>query len=119
MLPLRGSPALNPSGRLAPPSLATDQKGPGFDRIIEGIQDIGAVEASNYAAIDARVAAAMRSVLSKKIKKLKKKATVRKFNGQIKMLIRRMGVLKTSGGACQCASCRNGSSIPGDLLANC
>ena len=59
MLPLRGSPALNPTGgATVPGTFLTDQRGPGFDRIIADSMDIGAVEAPDYAAIDAANAAA-------------------------------------------------------------
>ena len=85
LIPLRGSPALNPSGGAAVSAFPTDQRGSA--RIVGGIIDIGAVEAPDYAAIDAANAAAATAAanaaaaakaaqqadLSRKLKKLKKK----------------------------------------------
>lgn len=90
-LPLRGSPALDPPGGVTTyGDFTTDQRG--LDRIVAGVQDIGAVEAPDYAVIDARGAAqaaalaAFRAVqqaqLSKKIKKLRKKAKIARRKGQ-------------------------------------
>ena len=85
LIPLRGSPALNPSGGAAASTFPTDQRG--FTRIVAGIMDIGAVEAPDYAAIDAQIAnaasakAAQQADLSRKLKKLKKKAKNAKRKG--------------------------------------
>jgi len=78
-LPLRGSPALNPTGGNAASAFVNDQRGVGFPRIVLDIVDTGAVEAPDYAAIDAANAAqaaakaAQQAALFKKLKKLKKK----------------------------------------------
>ena len=115
-LPLRGSPALNPlGGATVDSTFSNDQRGPGFERVIAGIRDIGAVEATDYASIDAqaaaeeaaRAAAAARSArqsdLSKKIAKLKKKfknskrkgqaSKAKKLKKQIKSLTKQMRAL--------------------------
>ena len=112
LLPLRGSPALNPAGGAAASAFPADQRG--FDRIVADVLDVGAVEAPDYAVIDAEIAAAnavaaanaraaRQADLSGKLKKLKKKlknakrkaqaTKVKKYKKQIKNLTKQIRAL--------------------------
>ncbi len=95
LLPARESPAIDPPmGSDHSLDFSSDQRG--FDRVVKGVIDIGAVEAPDYAVIDAEAArqaavarALRRDAISRKIRKLTKKFKVAKRKRK-KRLIRKL-----------------------------
>ncbi|MDF1862825.1 MAG: choice-of-anchor Q domain-containing protein [Verrucomicrobiales bacterium] len=80
-LPLIGSPAFNPPGGDESSSFSVDQRG--LERIIAGVQDIGAVEAPNYIVITANLRAARRASLQRQITKISRKVKSAKRRKQL------------------------------------
>lgn len=116
ILPMTGSPAINPAGGAGTSAFLSDQRK--FERIVGGILDVGATEfgardvevvaaeaaaAARAAAANAAARSAQLADLSRTLKKLKKKAKnakrkgqaskAKKFKKQIKKLTKQMRAL--------------------------